>query len=220
MSTKKLHAAFMLGSILATLSWGVGAKGLSSDFDGDGHADIVVGVPLDDVDGAKNVGTVQVFYGCDQGLPARNQVLGLDDPQIPDSPVPGDQFGSALGWGDFNGDGFADLAIGAPFKAVGSKREAGKVYVVYGSANGLDTQTSQTWIQGGSSNIADRPDAGDWFGAALAAGQRHAPAEVEGPVRVHQRRPRLDRERAAPLVQGASLLPPYQTVPLENQEPS
>src|SRR5689334_206035 len=41
--------------------------------------------------------------------------------------------------GDFNGDGFADLAIGEPGANIGSARQAGDVVVVYGSANGLTT---------------------------------------------------------------------------------
>ena len=38
---------------------------------------------------------------------------------------------------DFNGDGFADLAVGAPGEAVGAVAGAGALNVLYGSANGL-----------------------------------------------------------------------------------
>ena len=48
-----------------------------------------------------------------------------------------DLFGSALAAGDFDSDGFADLAAGAPFEAVGSAEGAGAVSVLYGSAGGL-----------------------------------------------------------------------------------
>jgi hypothetical protein len=51
----------------------------------------------------------------------------------------GDQFGAALAAGDFNHDGFADLAAGAPFEAVGSAGAAGAFSMVQGSAAGLTT---------------------------------------------------------------------------------
>ncbi|GHC80526.1 FG-GAP-like repeat-containing protein [Streptomyces flavofungini] len=39
---------------------------------------------------------------------------------------------------DFNGDGFADLVVGAPGATVSGKKQAGYVAVTYGSKNGLD----------------------------------------------------------------------------------
>ena len=44
---------------------------------------------------------------------------------------------AATPWTDFNGDGFADLAIGAPRQDVDGKRGVGQVNVMYGSATGL-----------------------------------------------------------------------------------
>ncbi|MGW7786564.1 FG-GAP repeat protein [Streptomyces tricolor] len=48
---------------------------------------------------------------------------------------------------DFNGDGYADAAIGAPGTALGEQRGAGAVTVLYGSAKGLSTARKQvlTW---------------------------------------------------------------------------
>ena len=40
--------------------------------------------------------------------------LSQDSFGVPDSSEPGDNFGHALAAGDFDGDGVADLAIGAP----------------------------------------------------------------------------------------------------------
>jgi hypothetical protein len=63
---------------------------------------------------------------------------------------PGSAFGAAVaGVGDFNGDGIADFAIGAPGELVasgGSYGPAGRIYIVYGSPN----LTSET--VGGASN--------------------------------------------------------------------
>ena len=48
------------------------------------------------------------------GLSARNAQLWLEEGAYPHNPGNANEFGSALAAGDFNGDGFADLASGAP----------------------------------------------------------------------------------------------------------
>jgi hypothetical protein len=58
---------------------------------------------------------------------------------------------------DFNHDGFADLAIGAP----GENGVAGAVNVLYGAGAGLQGTGAQVFFQVGS-----RPEAGDRFGSA------------------------------------------------------
>ncbi len=75
--------------------------GGAGDFNGDGYADLVVGMPLED-NGAANTGTVQVFSGADGSILA--QVDGSNS---------GDFLGAATASaGDFNGDGFGDIVIG------------------------------------------------------------------------------------------------------------
>ena len=66
---------------------------------------------------------------------------------------------------DFNGDGQADLAIGAP----GENGSRGVVQVLYGSSGGLTAAGSQLWSQD-SAGIAGTAEADDFFGEALAAG--------------------------------------------------
>ena len=67
---------------------------------------------------------------------------------------------------DFNGDGAADLAIGAP----GENSSSGVVHVLYGSATvGLTATGSQVWSQD-SPGIAGGAEAFDVFGETLAAG--------------------------------------------------
>lgn len=53
----------------------------------------------------------------------------------------------ALATGDFDDDGFCDLAIGDDTATVGGRREAGAVHVLYGSATGLSVKRSQYWTQ-------------------------------------------------------------------------
>ena len=55
----------------------------------------------------------------------------------------GDAFGASVEAGDFNGDGFADMAVGIRAEDVGTVGEAGAVAVLYGSPSGLVSSGSQ-----------------------------------------------------------------------------
>ena len=84
-----------------TLGFSVSGAG---DVNGDGFADLIVGVPFDDNNGAADSGSAKVFSGVDGSV--LYHFVG-------DSP--GDEFGfSVSGAGDVNGDGFSDLFVGAP----------------------------------------------------------------------------------------------------------
>lgn len=72
--------------------------------------------------------------------------------------------------GDFNGDGFSDLAVGVPLEDVGAIEDAGAVNVLFGSATGLTAAGSQFWHQDKAGIAGDGAEAGDGFGYALAAG--------------------------------------------------
>ena len=62
--------------------------------------------------------------------------------------------------GDFNGDGYDDLAIGVPNEEVNGFAEAGAVNVIYGSPNELDPIGNQLWTQD-SPSIFEEAEAGD-----------------------------------------------------------
>ena len=49
-----------------------GSRTPHADFDGDGYADLVVGVPSEDVGSVKDAGSVQVLHGSSNGLQALN----------------------------------------------------------------------------------------------------------------------------------------------------
>lgn len=74
---------------------------------------------------------------------------------------------SAQTTGDFNDDGYADLAVGIPGEDVGPVSGCGAVAVLYGSASGLTTAGSQFWHQ---DLLGLRNEALDYFGWSLAAG--------------------------------------------------
>ena len=155
-------------------------SGVHPDFNNDGFADLAIGVPDEDVTQGltyDNAGAVHVIYGSGDGLVALAAQAVIDD-QLWHRGVDGldqiavntdDDFGSALGYGDFNKDGYDDLAIGIPGSLVGPQDGAGAVQILYGSADGLTVTGSQSWSQG-SDNIDGVPEAGDNFGASLTGG--------------------------------------------------
>src|SRR6059036_2425906 len=58
---------------------------------------------------------------------------------------------------DFNGDGFADLAVGVPGESqADGVLAAGAVSVIYGSTNGLTSNGNQLWSQD-SADVLDAP---------------------------------------------------------------
>ena len=141
------------------------------DFNGDGRADQAIGIPGEDLPGGADAGAVQVLYGsADSGLTATDdQRFTQDVNGMPDVAEPGDRFGAALAASDFNGDGFGDLAIGAPGEDDSGLTDMGRVTILYGSSTGLKT-TGALLLGQGSPNVPDDNESGDKFGAALAAG--------------------------------------------------
>ena len=142
----------------------------AGDFNGDGVADQAIGVPLEDVGATSDAGAVNVVYGSAGGLTqGGNQLFTQTDLGGGQAAESGDRFGAALASADFDQDGFADLAVGAPREDIGATVDTGTVNVLYGSASGLTATGSQAFSQG-NGGIADSAEAGDQLGASLAAG--------------------------------------------------
>jgi hypothetical protein len=138
------------------------------DFDNDGYGDLAIGVPFEDVGSISNAGIIHVVRGSSSGLtPVGDQLFDQGDATTGSEPEPDDRFGLALAAADFNGDGYDDLAVAAPFESIGTVVSAGALVVMYGTSSGLDAGGSQ-WITQASSDGSS--EEGDYFGRALAAG--------------------------------------------------
>ncbi|KAB2963662.1 MAG: hypothetical protein F9K16_06165 [Thermoanaerobaculia bacterium] len=75
--------------------------------------------------------------------------------------------GRALAAGDFDCDGFDDLAVGVPEENLGPLVAAGLIHVLYGEpGTGLSASRDQIFVQ-----PIDPGEDGDWFGFALATGR-------------------------------------------------
>lgn len=80
-----------------------------------------------------------------------------------------DSFGDALAAGDFDGDGYHDIAVGVPNEDVDGIQNCGGINVIYGGIGGLNRQRSKFFWQNSSSTLGGAEN-GDSFGDSLAAG--------------------------------------------------
>jgi hypothetical protein len=114
---------------IARFGWSVGTAG---DVNGDGYADVIVGAAYYD-NGQYSEGQAFVFHGSAAGLSA-----------TPDWTAESDQLYAHFGWsvgtaGDVNGDGYADVIVGA-----WGYRNGGGAFVYHGSPAGLSTTPNWT----------------------------------------------------------------------------
>lgn len=139
------------------------------DFNGDGIDDLATGAPWEDVSGVNMCGAVIVNYGSSFGLTdASETLLQSDGNELQSSAV----FGTAVAAGDFDDDGYDDLAVGAPGADYDSSTpNVGMVFVYAGSPGGLSYWHYLWQPSGGGS-----PETNDRFGASLCVAQLNGAA--------------------------------------------
>lgn len=155
------------------------------DFNADGFDDLAIGSPHEDLAGKSDVGMVNIVYGSNEGLTpaidlndffaARNEVLWQGDPDTADDAEAFDEFGHALTVGDFDDDGFDDLAVGVIGEEINAQvgRDSGAVHVFYGGASGFfdpidGHPRDQLWTMGSANiNVSMREEQ---FGTSLTSG--------------------------------------------------
>lgn len=111
--------------------WYVDVGRLPNDVDGDGYSDVAVGACWQDAP-EESEGSIFVFHGSPEGV-AEWPSATVDNPDD----ETGGSFGTALAFaGDLDGDGFADLVVGAD-GASSAEPRAGRVFVFLGSSEGI-----------------------------------------------------------------------------------
>ncbi len=143
----------------------------AGDFNGDGRTDLAIGAPGEDADGVNESGAVFIFYAGDDGLNITDLfVLHQNTSGMPDTAAATDFFGSTLVSGDFNKDGYDDLAICARLKGFGATFGAGAVYVVFGSPAGISTEHVPQFIHQDLSGLYGSAEINNYFGEVMATG--------------------------------------------------
>jgi hypothetical protein len=135
----------------------------AGDVNGDGLADLIVGATSSDVNGSSS-GEAYVVYGR-PGVIAGSINAANADIRIQGIDA-NDFLGSAVsGIGDFNGDGYGDLLVGAP----GLANEPGASYVLFGRPDGFTNPINVSSLDGTAGFKINGAAIGDEFGSALSA---------------------------------------------------
>ena len=137
----------------------VGAALAAVDIDCDGDDDLAVGAPGEDIGGAENTGWVGILAGTPSGMGGLIDELAQRD-GLSGANESGDAVGTSLAGGDLDGDGCGDLAVGVPGESIGSRADAGRVIVVFGSTSGPASSSNHTQ----SKNLPGKSEAGDQLG--------------------------------------------------------
>lgn len=137
------------GHFAGNYSYSVSPAG---DVNGDGYADILMSVFTSEY-GVSKEGKVFLNYGSGNGVIAEPSWTGICTQEAASF---GETVASA---GDINGDGYADIIIGASRYSNGEENE-GAVFVYYGSPDGLKKEYS--WI-------AEGQQANAFFGISVSS---------------------------------------------------
>lgn len=152
--------------------WSVAGAG---DVNGDGIDDLIVGAPGAGLDDRSNAGESYVVFGADIGFAASLDLAALDGSNgiRLEGTNTNDVSGSTVARaGDINGDGIADLIIGAPGTdpdgQYGGKYNAGESYVVFGTDSGFAASLDFSTLDGSNGFRLEGIDEGDFSGHSVA----------------------------------------------------
>jgi hypothetical protein len=152
---------------------GFGFRLTAADFDGDGFDDLAIAAPWENLGPGEvldDTGQVCVLHGAAEGFDlTRNQFLSEDTILAGGTSESFDAFGFALAAGDFDKDGFADLAIGHPGEAI-QGIDDGAATVLMGSATGLSNGRARIVAAGREGFPGDAAQNDRYFGWSLAGG--------------------------------------------------
>ena len=153
---------------------------ISGDFDNDGNDDIAIGAPEESLNDLvlpsptliSKSGMFHIVYGDSTwaSIGTNFDVFTEESGGALSTALANSRLGCDLSVGNFNGDAYADLAVCADGRRVGTINNAGSVYVLRGSAAGITTTSSQIWNFAIGRVCAGDAFGGDNFGDSMAAG--------------------------------------------------
>ncbi|MEU7582258.1 FG-GAP-like repeat-containing protein [Streptomyces sp. NPDC041068] len=136
----------------------------AGDVNGDGYADVAVGIPGEDIESVADAGSTVLLKGSRSGLTGTgSQAFQQSTEGVPGASEKGDKFGSQVLLSDTDKDGKADLTVSAPLED-GTYADSGAVWHLRGAAGGLTV----TGIKSFGPAAVGAPEKGVQFGQYLA----------------------------------------------------
>ena len=138
----------------------------SGDINDDGIDDIIIGASHSSHAGRFTAGVTYVIFG-NANMPAEIDLNAVSANVTIYGDDADDRSGQPVSSGDINGDGIADIIIGARYADTAGGDEAGEIYVIYGSASmpaeiDLDSVSANVTIYGDDKN--------DYLGSSVSSG--------------------------------------------------
>ena len=166
LSTLDGNNGFQINGVAAgnASGWSVASAG---DVNGDTYADLIIGAYA--ADGHR--GATYVVFGKTSGFTANFNLSSLDGTN--GFRIDGEAALDMSGWsvasaGDFNGDGFADLIIGAE-KADPNGSMSGVSYVVFGQVSGFGASIHLSALNGANGFRINGESGEDYSGTSVAS---------------------------------------------------
>ncbi len=144
-----------------------GTTAAVGDFDGDGRDEVAIGYPLDPALGTSR-GSVSIVDRSNVGTWTTQEVIRIGSDGYIGVAADRDFLGTSLASGDFDNDGYDDLAIGASSRPYPGAIDAGAVLVVYGSSSGIGPARSKLFARA-TDGLGVLPEEDDGFGTRVAS---------------------------------------------------
>ncbi len=161
---------FIINGIDAVDQAGYSVSG-AGDVNGDGINDILIGARGADPGGLEHAGETYVVFGSADGFPSVLELADLNGTNgFVINGIDAEDFSgfAVSGVGDVNGDGLADILIGAPGADDGTG--AGEAYIVFGSATGFSASMNLAGLNGSNGFTITGLRPGDGLGFSVSGG--------------------------------------------------
>ncbi|MBF0099021.1 MAG: FG-GAP repeat protein, partial [Magnetococcales bacterium] len=142
----------------------------AGDVNGDGVADLIIGAFTADPGGLSSAGSVYVVFGQTAAFASvihLADLVGNTGFRL-DGVAATDQAGIAVSSaGDFNGDGYDDLFVGAHKADANGLTDAGAAYIIYGKSSGFAATIPLSSLDGSNGFRMAGVAANDWTGYSV-----------------------------------------------------